>query len=69
VKKYGGHAQGALSYTESPVHTVEYYVENFKKLAEMGCDSLVIKDMAGIFRQGGQKRSLRALRQLALIYH
>jgi len=48
VKKYGGHAQGALSYTESPVHTVEYYVENFKKLAEMGCDSLVIKDMAGI---------------------
>jgi pyruvate carboxylase subunit B len=48
VKKYGGHAQGALSYTESPVHTVQYYVENFKKLAEMGCDSLVIKDMAGI---------------------
>ncbi|NPV88343.1 pyruvate carboxylase subunit B [Coprothermobacteraceae bacterium] len=48
VKKYGGHVQGALSYTESPVHTVEYYVEHFKKLAEMGCDSLVIKDMAGI---------------------
>jgi len=48
VKKVGGHAQGALCYTISPVHTVEKYVEDFKKLEKMGCDSLCIKDMAGM---------------------
>ena len=48
VKKVGGHAQGSLCYTISPVHTVERYVEQFKKLERMGCDSLCIKDMAGI---------------------
>ncbi|MCK4474567.1 pyruvate carboxylase subunit B [Candidatus Bathyarchaeota archaeon] len=48
VKKVGAHAQGSLCYVISPVHTVEYYVENFKKLEAMGCDSLCIKDMAGI---------------------
>ena len=48
VKEVGGHAQGCLSYTISPVHTVERYIEQFKKLERMGCDSLCIKDMAGI---------------------
>jgi pyruvate carboxylase subunit B len=48
VKAEGGHAQACLSYTISPVHTVEYYVENFMKLEKMGADSLCIKDMAGM---------------------
>jgi len=48
VKKVGAHAQGSLCYTISPVHTVKYYVETFKKLEEMGCDSLYLKDMAGM---------------------
>ncbi len=48
VKKEGGHAQGSLCYTISPIHTVERYVEDFKKLEKMGCDSLCIKDMAGM---------------------
>ncbi len=48
VKKVGGHAQGSLCYTISPVHTVERYVEQFQKLEKMGCDSLCIKDMAGM---------------------
>jgi pyruvate carboxylase subunit B len=48
VKEVGGHAQGCLSYTISPVHTVERYIEQFKKLERLGCDSLCIKDMAGI---------------------
>lgn len=48
VKKVDGHAQGALCYTISPVHTVERYVEDFKRLEKMGCDSLCIKDMAGM---------------------
>ncbi len=48
AKKVGGHVQGSLSYTISPVHTVEKYVEDFKKLEQLGCDSLCVKDMAGM---------------------
>lgn len=48
TKEVGGHAQGTLCYAISPVHTVEYYIEQFKKLEKMGCDSLCIKDMAGM---------------------
>jgi len=44
----GGHAQGCLSYTISPVHTVEHFVSQFMELEKMGCHSLCIKDMAGM---------------------
>lgn len=44
----GGHAQLALSYTTSPIHTVDYYVDLAKTYAAMGADSLCIKDMAGV---------------------
>ncbi|MFP4557029.1 MAG: pyruvate carboxylase subunit B [Bacteroidales bacterium] len=48
VKKYGAHAQGTLSYTISPVHTIENYVKLAKEQVELGIDSLCIKDMAGL---------------------
>lgn len=48
IKKYGGHAQAAIVYTISPIHTIEYYVELAKKYQEMGADSIAIKDMSGI---------------------
>ncbi|MEM2961232.1 MAG: pyruvate carboxylase subunit B, partial [Candidatus Bathyarchaeia archaeon] len=48
AKDVGAHVQGTLCYAISPVHTVEYYVDQFKKLEKMGCDSLCIKDMAGM---------------------
>ncbi|HHZ68698.1 MAG TPA: pyruvate carboxylase subunit B [Methylococcaceae bacterium] len=48
VKKSGAHAQGTLSYTISPVHTIEKYVNEAKVQVEMGIDSLCIKDMAGL---------------------
>ncbi len=48
VKKNGGHAQGTISYTISPVHTVDKYMEYVREQAQLGIDSLVIKDMAGI---------------------
>ena len=48
TKKYGGECQIALSYTTSPVHTVEYYVELAEKVEALGADSLCIKDMAGV---------------------
>jgi pyruvate/oxaloacetate carboxyltransferase len=48
VKKAGKHAQGSICYTISPVHTIKYYVETAQKLAELDCDSICIKDMAGM---------------------
>jgi len=48
VKKAGGHAQGCVCYTISPVHTTDMYAKQAKELAEMGCDSICIKDMAGL---------------------
>ena len=48
VKKAGKHAQGAISYTTSPVHGIEGFVNDAIKLQEMGCDSITIKDMASL---------------------
>jgi oxaloacetate decarboxylase alpha subunit len=48
VKKAGAHLQGALSYTISPVHTTKGFVDYAKKFADLGADSICIKDMAGI---------------------
>ena len=61
VKKYGGHAQGTLSYTISPVHTVKEYVRVAKEQVQMGIDSLVIKDMAGILTPMMAERLVSAL--------
>lgn len=48
VKKYGAHAQLAICYTISDVHTVAYYTQLAQQFSEMGADSICIKDMAGI---------------------
>lgn len=48
VKDNGKHAQGTISYTTSPVHTAELFVQQAKDLRDMGADSIVIKDMAGL---------------------
>jgi len=50
VKKTGKHAQGAICYTVSPLHTIEAYAERSEQLKEMGCDSICIKDMAALLR-------------------
>ncbi len=49
-KAYGAVVEAALSYTVSPVHTVDYYVQYARKLEAEGADRIVIKDMAGILR-------------------
>jgi oxaloacetate decarboxylase (Na+ extruding) subunit alpha len=46
--KEGGHAQGTVSYTISPVHSMEHFVKDSRMLVEMGADSICIKDMAGL---------------------
>jgi oxaloacetate decarboxylase alpha subunit len=48
VKRQGKHAQGTISYTTSPVHTLEMWVDLAKQIEDMGADSVAIKDMAGI---------------------
>ena len=48
TKKYNGHCQIALSYTTSPVHTIDYFVNLAKEVEAMGADSICIKDMAGV---------------------
>lgn len=48
VKRVGKHAQGTICYTISPVHTIEHYVKVANRLAELHCDSICIKDMAGM---------------------
>ncbi|NLP14624.1 MAG: oxaloacetate decarboxylase subunit alpha [Clostridium sp.] len=47
-KKEGGHAQAAVSYTISPVHNLDLFVKDAKRLVDMGADSICIKDMAGL---------------------
>ncbi len=63
VKKYGGHAQGTICYTTSPVHTTELYVKLAKEQADMGIDSLAIKDMAGILTPGAARELVAALKK------
>ncbi|ROV59812.1 oxaloacetate decarboxylase subunit alpha [Vibrio ponticus] len=46
----GAHAQGTLSYTTSPVHNVDTWVDLAKRLEDLGCHSLCIKDMAGLLK-------------------
>ncbi|MCP4325756.1 MAG: sodium-extruding oxaloacetate decarboxylase subunit alpha [Alteromonadales bacterium] len=48
--KIGAHAQGTISYTTSPVHTIDGWVDMAKRLEDMGSHSICIKDMAGLLK-------------------
>jgi pyruvate carboxylase subunit B len=48
VKKHGAHVQGTICYTTSPVHNNEKFAGMAKELENLGCDSISIKDMAGL---------------------
>jgi len=50
VLKVGGHAQGTISYTTSPVHNLQMWLDMAKRLEDMGCHSIAIKDMAGLLK-------------------
>ncbi len=50
VREVGKHAQGTISYTVSPVHTIDTWVELSKTIESMGADSIAIKDMAGLLK-------------------
>ena len=63
TKKYGGECQIALSYTTSPVHTIDYYVNFAKEVEELGADSLCIKDMAGVLLPEDATKLFTALKK------
>ncbi|HDX9162513.1 TPA: sodium-extruding oxaloacetate decarboxylase subunit alpha, partial [Klebsiella oxytoca] len=52
VRSHGAHAQGTLSYTTSPAHTLQTWLDLTEQLLETGVDSIAIKDMSGILTPG-----------------
>lgn len=63
AKECGKHAQGTICYTTSPVHDINSFVSLTKDLAEFGCDSIVIKDMAGLLTPYVTYELVSALKQ------
>ncbi|TDQ59092.1 oxaloacetate decarboxylase alpha subunit [Mesocricetibacter intestinalis] len=63
VRKLGAHAQGTLSYTTSPVHSMQTWLEITEQLLEIGIDSLVIKDMSGILNPMAAAELVAAIKQ------
>ncbi len=61
--KSGGHAQGTICYTISPIHNLENYVKLGKQLEKMGVDSICIKDMSGIMGPQEAYDLIKALKE------
>jgi pyruvate carboxylase subunit B len=63
VKATGKHAQGTLCYTTSPVHTVAAFVDQARRMADLGVDSIAIKDMAGLLTPYATGELVKALKE------
>lgn len=63
VKKYGGMVEAAMSYTTSPVHSEEYFVEKAAVLEQMGADTICIKDMANLLLPADAYSLVRKLKE------
>ncbi|HSQ22655.1 MAG TPA: acetyl-CoA carboxylase biotin carboxyl carrier protein [Coriobacteriia bacterium] len=62
VKEAGAHFEGAISYTVSPVHTLDSYLAYAQQLKELGADTICIKDMAGMLTPFRTEKMVRALK-------
>ena len=60
--KVGAHAQGTISYTVSPVHTLDMWLAQAKTLEKMGCHSICIKDMAGLLKPYDAEQLIQGLK-------
>lgn len=60
IKACGGHFEGAISYTLSPVHTLDSFLEYGQQLKDLGADSIAIKDMAGMLTPYRTERIVKA---------
>lgn len=63
AKKMNAHVQGAISYTTSPVHDINYFVNYAKQLEDTGADSICIKDMAGLLTPTTTYDLVKALKE------
>ena len=63
AKKMEKHIQGGISYTISPVHSNELFAQFAVQLAELGCDSICIKDMAGLITPKNAHELIRAVKK------
>lgn len=63
AKEQGAHVQGTISYTISPYHTLEKYVEFALKLEELECDSVAVKDMAGLISPHDTYELIKTLKE------
>ncbi|ADP77188.1 pyruvate carboxylase subunit B [Methanothermus fervidus DSM 2088] len=63
AKEQGAHVQGTICYTISPYHTIDKYVEFAKKLEDLGCDSIAIKDMAGLISPKDTYKLVKSLKE------
>lgn len=67
IKKEKSHAQLAISYTLSEVHTLDYYTELSKQFENIGADSICIKDMAGLLLPQAAFELVKTLKQTVKI--
>ncbi|MDO8617226.1 MAG: pyruvate/oxaloacetate carboxyltransferase [Dehalococcoidia bacterium] len=67
VKKAGGHVQGTICYTISPVHTPDMFAAQAKQLEEMGSDSICIKDMAGLLHPYVAYEIVRSIKEVVKV--
>ncbi|KTD96164.1 sodium-extruding oxaloacetate decarboxylase subunit alpha [Pseudoalteromonas sp. H71] len=65
--KVGAHAQGTISYTVSPVHTLDMWLTLAKQLEGLGCHSICIKDMAGLLKPYDAEELIKALKETVSI--
>lgn len=63
VRKSGAEAQGAICYTTSPVHNLKFFLSYAKELVALGCQSLAIKDMAGLLRPYEAYELVKAIKE------
>ncbi len=63
----GKHAQGAMSYTVSPVHDLDYWLDMGRRLEDMGSNSICIKDMAGLLKPYVAQELIAGLKQSCAI--
>jgi pyruvate carboxylase subunit B len=72
AKRMDAHVQGTVCYTISPVHSIEQFTEMAVKLAELGCDSICVKDMAGLINPQNAYELVSAIKRelnLPLLLH
>lgn len=67
IKKNGKHAEGTICYTVSPAHTLEDFIDLGKGFEDMGCDTLAIKDMAGLLTPAAIRELVTKLKKAVSI--